>query len=166
MIEIQLAKIRLTTSFPTKSASWGALISFQASWTGAWWVQSIVFQVQLRCCNRSGGNSLSVLSFGDGEDIKKCRPLGSPCMNCIKVSILIISWYIEHPVESRLNRFWKVQTGQNELRGRLAAKNHHFFGSQRVNIILMTKSTIILIFCDKTASIIEMPAIIFSASLQ
>ena len=47
MIEIQLAKIRLTTSFPTKSASWGALISLQASWTGAWWVQSIFFLLQL-----------------------------------------------------------------------------------------------------------------------
>ena len=119
--------IRLTTSFPTKSASWGALISLQASWTGAWWVQSIIFLVQLYCCNRSGGNSLSVLSFGDGEDIKKCRPLGSPCMNCIKVSILIISCDMEHPSESLLNRFWKVQTGLDELVGPLAAQNFHFF---------------------------------------
>ena len=63
-------------------------------------------------------------------------------MNCMKVSILIISRDMEHPSESRLNRFWKVPTGLDELVGRLAAQIFHFFGLHYVKYILATKSTV------------------------
>ena len=53
---------------------------------------------------------------------------------------------MEHPSESRLNRFWKVQTGLDvdEMVGRLAEQIFIFFGSQRMNITFMTKSNHIL----------------------